>query len=72
MTLFYKSFKLYIYIYIYGDNVRLQTWLQPKSTTPTKKINIAIFFENQIIELHIFYILNKYVKLHINNMLLTI
>ena len=43
-----------------------------KSTTPTKKINIAIFFENLIIELLILYILNKYVKLHINNMLLTI
>ena len=40
-----------------------------KSTTPTKKINIAIFFENLIIEL---LILNKYVKLQINNMLLTI
>ena len=70
MTLFYKCF--YIYIYIYRENVRLQTWLQPKSATPSKKINVAIFFENLIIELLILYILNKCVKLHINNMLLTI
>ena len=39
---------------------------------PLKKINIAIFFENLIIELLILYIRNKYVKLHINTMLLTI
>ena len=38
----------------------------------TKKINMTIYFENLIIRLHIFYVLNIYVKFHSNLMLFTI
>ena len=42
------------------------------ATTCTKKINMIIYFENIIIELHFLYVLNMHVKFHVNQMLFTI
>ena len=68
MTLVYKCFKKKKI----GTTLGYKLGCSQNLQLPLKKINIAIFFENLIIELLILYILNKYVKLHINNMLLTI
>ena len=57
---------------MYIDKVCLQTWLYPKATISTKKINIATYFENLIIELRILYVLNTYVKFCVNHILFTI
>ena len=67
---------IYIYIYIYThtymDKVKLQSWLQLKSTTLLNKINITIYFKNLIVELHILYTLNMHVKFYVNRILFTI
>ena len=42
------------------------------ATTPTKKINITIYFENLTLELYVFYILIINVKFSVNYMLFTI
>ena len=44
------------------NKVWLQTQLQPKATTLTKHINIATYFENQIDELHVLYVLKTLKK----------
>ena len=54
------------------DKFLLQTWLQPKTTTSTKKINMTIYFENITFKLHVLYILNTHVKFRTNQMLFTI
>ena len=40
--------------------------------TPTKKININIFFENLTVKLHVFYVLNTHIKFHVSQMLFII
>ena len=41
-------------------------------TISTKKINIAIYFENLTIRLRVLYVLNMHTKFHVNQMLVTI
>ena len=52
-------------LYIYGQSLatklvfffffyKLQNWLQPKVTILLNKINITSYFENLIVELHVF------------------
>ena len=42
------------------------------ATSPTKKINIATYFEILTVKLHVFYILIMHVKFRVNRMLFTI
>ena len=42
------------------------------TTISTKKINMIIYFENLIVRVYVLYILNKYIKFHVNKMLLII
>ena len=42
------------------------------ATSPTKKINIATYFEILTVKLHVFYILIMHVKFRVNQMLFTI
>ena len=42
------------------------------ATSPTKKINIATYFEILIVKLHVFYILIMHIKFRVNRMLFTI
>ena len=44
------------------NKVWLQTQLQSKATILTKHINIATYFENQIDELHVLYVLKTLKK----------
>ena len=37
------------------DKVQLQNWLQPKTITFFKKINITTYFENLTVKLHVLY-----------------
>ena len=48
------------------DKIQLQNWLQLKTITLLNKINIIIYFENLIIELHVFYALNTHIKFCVN------
>ena len=50
------------------DKFWLQISLQPLVTTPTKTINMIIYFENLIVVLYVFYIF----KTHVNWILFTI
>ena len=43
-----------------------------QSTTPTKKINMTTYFENETVEFHFFYVLNTHFKFCVNQMLFTI
>ena len=42
------------------------------ATSPTKKINIATYFENLTVKLHVFYVLNTHIKFHVSQMLFII
>ena len=42
------------------------------TTTPTKKINMVVYFNNLTIELHVLYVLNTHTKFHVNWILFTI
>ena len=48
------------------DKIQLQNWLQPKTITLLNKINIIIYFENLIVELHVFYAFNTHIKFCVN------
>ena len=54
------------------DKFWLQISLQPLVTTPTKTINMIIYFENLIVVLYGFYIFKTHVKFHVNWILFTI
>ena len=42
------------------------------ATTPTKKINIVIYFKNLTTRLRVLNVLNMHIKLYVNYMLFTI
>ena len=42
------------------------------ATTSAKIINIVTYFENLIVVLHVFYVINIYIKFNVNWMLFTI
>ena len=45
---------------------------KPMTTSPTKKIYKVTYFEKITIRLHVFYIFNKHIKFHVNQILFTI
>ena len=42
------------------------------ATTPTEKINMFIYFGNLFVGMPVLYVLNMYIKFHINQTLFTI
>ena len=58
--------------YFLGQSLATNLVIEPKVTIFLIKINIATYFKNLTVELHILYTLNTHVKFYVNQILFTI